>query len=134
MERQTRFTGEGKGSIIVFIITIILIVVIVIAGICVSLLLERKIANIILYVLIAVLLLLGLLSFLYIRKENNKAMVRRELAYHERAMRRVEATAPPMSTRTSWALKKPWRYTDRSTEPINHHNHHQYNNNNSQYA
>ncbi|KAK9739735.1 hypothetical protein QE152_g8772 [Popillia japonica] len=126
-------TGEGKGSIIVFIITIVLILAIVIAGICVSLLLDRKTANIILYILIGVLLILGLLSFLYIRRENSKAMHRREIAYQERATRRVEASAPPMSTRTSWALKKPWRYSDRSTVPINHNNH-QYNNNNNQYA
>lgn len=80
---------------------------------------------------IVLLLLVGLFSFLFIRMENNKALRRRDLAYQERSIRRVEASAPPMSTRTSWALKKPWRYSDRSTMPINHHNN---NNNNTRYA
>nr|XP_022899876.1 uncharacterized protein LOC111413216 [Onthophagus taurus] len=103
MERQYYYyagSDGGKKSLTVFIVAIVLIIIIVITGLCVAFLVERMVANIILIVLIALLLVIGITSFLYIRKLNKEALLERQV---HRTLNVVQPSAPPMSNRNTWS-------------------------------
>ncbi|KAF2893314.1 hypothetical protein ILUMI_12870 [Ignelater luminosus] len=116
MESSKR-TTERRGSLIILTLTIVLILIIVIVGICIGLFTEGDTKKIILFALLILLLFVGVGSCLFVEFQRKRALEKRDRSAElwlqqtlEEQRRTAQASAPPMSARTSWALTTPWRH------------------------
>nr|XP_008197644.1 PREDICTED: uncharacterized protein LOC103314190 [Tribolium castaneum] len=109
MEKPKLDTGRKCGIIIVSV-TITIILAIVIAGVCVRFLLEGKVQQVILIILICVLITVGMTSLIVLEVRRRRI---RRIKKAKRANYVTAPTAPPMVDSSTWKYSK--NYSQRTT-------------------
>lgn len=121
-QKRPFVVSERRGTFIILTIAILTIVVIVITGVVADSTLDQHTSKIVLAVLIALLVFVGLVSFGFLECQKKKSERKREAAAQRYSTNdavdhdmKFVPSAPPLSSRTSWAYAAPFRYSTRST-------------------
>ncbi|XP_017780527.1 PREDICTED: uncharacterized protein LOC108565524 [Nicrophorus vespilloides] len=123
MNENKEYT-ERRGSLMILSITILLIILIVVLGVTSQFMLEKTDANVILLCLIGMLIAVAVASFIFIEMQRRQAQRKRDVGASELVrqiyeQQKHQESIPELGntdgSTATWALTKPWRYSQRST-------------------